>query len=158
MPALITAADIEARVPPDEYLKLYDRDGDGVADAAFVTTCITTADSRVRMQLYAHVGAPDAAGGTVDEAIKAACVSYACLEAVLYTPLYSDAAAAPYKAGADRADKFLERLAKDDRARVVTANTGRARPVASVSNATDADGLPTNPLGRAASGRDPSAY
>lgn len=161
MGTLITSADIQSRVPPDDYLKMFDRDRDGTPDAPVLATCINTGDSKVRMRTQAYFGgvALDDPHGAVDEAIKDCVVAYACECAVIYNPLYSDRDAAPFRAAAKRADEFLDRLARDDRNRVVTAAGGRARPRAVLDNAVGSDGVtPTNPFNRAADGSDRTGF
>lgn len=159
MATLIDATYLQGCVTPDVYLRLFDRAGTGVADSTYVAACIARADSKVRMRVFAYLGALDAAGGTVDEAIKGACAQYAMLEAVVFNPMFGGKDdQAPFIAGAKLADDFFDRLARDDRNRVVTSAAGRARPVASVSNAQTADGTYTNPFSRAADGKDPSGY
>jgi hypothetical protein len=156
---IIAASDIQARVAPDVYLRMFDRDRDGVADAAYLTTCIATADSKVRMRLAAAFPIEvDAAGGTVDEAIKGACVSYACLEAVIYNPLFNGTQQAPFAALAKMADEFFDRLVRDNRNRPKTSAMGRAKPWAATVNSTDSTGAPTNPMTRVADGKDGSGY
>lgn len=156
---MITASDIQARMTSDDYLKVFDRAGVGAADSGFVATCIADAESRVNMRLIAAFGTTlDAAGGTVDSAVKAACVAYAVSYAINLNPLITDAETAPYRRAVRDADEFFDRLAKDNATRAVTSPVGRARPHASLSNAIDDAGNPTNPLVRAADRRDGSAY
>lgn len=157
---MITAADIQARLPSSEdYLKLFDRAGVGVVDAAFVATCLADGTSEVDMRLRAAFGTTlDAAGGTVDAAVKRVAVTYAIRAALLLNPLLTDADAAPYKPAFKWADDFLDRLTKDKQNRLVTSEAGRAQPRPRTSQTATADGTPTNPFGRARDGSDGSAF
>lgn len=135
MATLLSAADIQAAVPDDAVLRLWDRDGDGVPDPAWIGLCVTNADSYVRMRLRAAFPAgPDAAGGTVDPAIVAHAVMVACWFAVVFNPLMSAADTAPYVAAKTAADEFFARLNKDAQNRAVTSTMGRAQPYGAVDN------------------------
>jgi hypothetical protein len=157
--ALITAEDIQARVLPTVYLRLFDRNKTGHVDAAYLATCIASGDSRAQMKCAAYFDAAfDAPGGTVDEAIKGAIVAYVCLEAVLYNPLFTNDHRMPFMAAATRADKFFDDLSEDNRNRVKTSAAGRSKPRAAVRNITDAVGENTQSFGRARDRKDPTAF
>jgi hypothetical protein len=154
--AYITAADLIVRVPADVYIRMFDRDGDGIADADVVESCIATADSKVKMRCYAAFGDDfDAIGGTVDEAIKAMTVAYAFIEAVMYNPLFTADDRGAFSGALKLADQFFDRLTKDNGNRVRTSAVGRAQPRGRVNNTLDENGVPTNPFTQAADRRTP---
>lgn len=158
--ALIEAADVSARVSAEDYLKLFDNTGAGTVNATFLAATLATACSEVAMATAAAFGgvALDADGGTADEALKAFAVYTAIKHALFGNPLCGEGDAAPYAAAIKWADAFIERAAKDSRARPVTSVVGRARPRASVLNTQDAAGDYTNPFVRAADKKDPSGF
>lgn len=134
---MITTSDIQARLPSSEdYLKLFDRTGVGTVDTAFVAQCIADGESEVNMRLFAALGNStlDAAGGTVDAAVKRVAVTYAVRCALLLNPLLTDQDTAPYRNAFKWADDFLDRLCKDRQNRVVTSRAGITEPTASVQS------------------------
>lgn len=155
---LISASDISSRFTADLYLKVFDKDRDGTADSAFVSQCISTAESIVSMRTRAAFGADfDLSGGTVDEAIKGVVVDVAVWEAVKYSPLQTDAKA-PFRQSYNDAMAFLDRLVKDDRNRVKTSAVGRPSPRAEVRNGTNESGETTSPFRDVADGKSGSVF
>jgi hypothetical protein len=157
---VITAADLQARLSSSEdYLKLFDRAGAGVADAAFVATCLGDGQSELDTRLFAAFGETlDAAGGQVDAVMKRVAVTYAIRCALLLNPLLTDADAAPYKAAFAWADDYVQKLTEDQEHRLVVSPVGRARPRPRTTQTTTPDGAPTNPFGRARDGVDGSNF
>ncbi len=160
MALYITAADLQALQDPETYVRLFDRNNDGIADADFVAKCIAIADSKVKMRCNSAFGGTDfdVEGGTVDEAIKAMTCAYAFVEAVMYSPIYTADEKNAFSGAKKAADEFFNALVKDFNNRPKTAGTRRAQPYARVTNTETTDGTPTNPFTRAADRRDPSAF
>ncbi len=151
MALYITVADLEALQDPDVFIRLFDKDGDGTADIAWINRCIAVADSKVKMKCYSAFGADfDVVGGTVDEAIKAMVCAYAFMEAVHYSPLYTGDEKSAFIGLKKEADEFFASLVKDFNNRVRTSGVGRAQPVAAVVNITDQCNVTTRPFGDAA--------
>lgn len=127
----ITAADIQARTEAKAYARVFDRNGSGDAMeiAAFVATCIATAQSEWDMRVgSAFPGAFDADGHLVDEAIKGRLVAIALYEGVRYSSLATNDQKSAYRTPYTDALAFLDKLAKDNGARLVTGAGGAALP------------------------------
>lgn len=160
----IGAADIQARMSAQDYNRAFDRDGDGSSQkiAANVAQAIAEAQSWLNMRLGESLGPTvqlDAQGAVVDEFLKSHLCSVAIWSAVRYSPLAVGDPKSPYRQAYVDAEAFVERLRKDDGARLQTSAAGRARPVASVSNLRGPDGLtPAGPFVRVADGKDGSGY
>lgn len=156
MGTYITAADLIARQTPDVFVRLFDRDGDGIADSDVIESCIATAESKVKMRCYAAFGADfDALGGTVDEAVKGMTCAYAFIEAVMYNPLFTNDDKGAFAGALKIADAFFDRLVKDNGNRVRTSAVGRAQPRGRVNNTVDEFNNPTNPFAQAADRKSP---
>jgi phage gp36-like protein len=157
--AYFTSSDIQARLAARDYLRVFDRDGNGVADAAFVATCIAESQSELDMRLLASFPTPlDDNGALIDERIKGAGVAIALYAAVRYNPLATGDLASAYRQAYTDALEFLDRLRKDDGERLKTSAGGRALPRAANDNLQSADGVTTSPFSRAADLKDPSGY
>lgn len=154
--AIFSSADITARLSTQAHARLFARNGGTVVDTAFRDLIVAEAESRIRMLTAAAFPAGfDAAGGTVDEALKGAGVDIACGLAASRHPSAGEGGA--YVLAMTRAEEFLRKL-KADQARPVTSAAGPARPQAGSRNLTDDAGVPTNPFNRAADGRDATGY
>lgn len=155
---LITAQDVLDRLSDQAYRRLFAKSGGAVVDTAFRDLCVAEANSRASLILQAAFpGGLDAPGGTVDVGVKGLVVDMACGIAAMRHPA-SDPAMGAYAKAKAEAERFLERMCSDQKARPVTSAAGRAQPRARVVNGTDDDGVPTNPLTRVADGRDGSSY
>lgn len=158
MATFITSSDVTARLSTQAYARLFAKSGGATADTAFRDLCISEANSRASMiTKAAFPDGLDAPGGSVDEGLKGLVVDICCgIAASRHAS--SDPAMGAYAKGKAAAEDMLRALNRDRDFRSVTSAEGRARPRASNTNLTDATGLPTNPLVRAADGSDPSDF
>jgi hypothetical protein len=161
--AYLTTADLQARMSAADYARAFDRDGDGdptkIANNA--TQAIKEATSWINVRLGEAFGplvALDANGALVDEYVKSQLCAVAIWSAVRYSPLAVGDPKSPYRQAFLDAEAFVERLRKDDGARLQTSAGGLAQPVARVANDITSDGTPTNPFARARDGLDGSGY
>ncbi len=160
---LISRADVEDALAPEDYVALFDRDRDGAvsspADLARVDKAIAVGESTLLMLTKAaYPGGFSSAGGTVDEAIKAHVVAFAVHHAIRFSPLATGNASAPYRQAYLDAMAFAKALARDDNARPVTANAGEPYPRAESVGIVNADGDPVDSWARNARGADASDF
>lgn len=155
--AYITESDISARLTNKQFLDLFDKDKDGVADSSYIDTCISTAESQVNMRLTAYYQSTSITG-TIDEAVKSICVSLAIWEAVKFSSFATSENASPYRAAMNEAQEQLKSLALDDRFRLVTATNERPKPHAEIAGELDTNGDYNNPYSRVANNVDFSAF
>jgi hypothetical protein len=161
--AILSAADVQAALDPQDYLHLFDRNRDGAVsgtDLTWLAGRIAAAESeatmRVRAALPGGFTADD--GTTVDPAVKDQLVAMVCYLAARLNPLASGQVASPFRQAYLDALGFFDRLGRDDRNRQAVGNPALAAPVAVASNVTDAAGDYTDTYSRAADRRDASLY
>jgi hypothetical protein len=111
----IQPSDVQAALGTEVYLRAFDKDRDGVADAALVALAIERAEARIDMMLRSSHGTPFT--GTIPDAIKHLAVGLAPHEIVRLSP-GGGGKDAPYKATWDAAIEDLRMLAKDSGARL----------------------------------------
>lgn len=157
----ITIAEVQARIPADMWLRVFDRDGTGTADVAYAQQCIDDAISEAEMRLEASLpGYLAAKSAAVANAIKRRIAVMSLYNGVQFnasTAGQTDKDPAPYATLYKQACDFFDRLAHDDRNRPTDGTVAQPLPV--VDNVTQTDGVtPNSPWNRAASGQDPSAF
>lgn len=153
----ITSADITARLSTDAYLRLFDRNGTGAADATFLQECIDDACSQWCMWTGAALPGDWTAGGaSVEPAVKRHLAWMACYAAAQGFP--GAGGGNPYRQHWLDAKAFAADLSRDKDARLVTSAPGRSVPRATISNTTDQSGTPTNPYGQSADKVSPSGF
>lgn len=128
---MLTADSLRARVTPDVWVQLFDRDDDGTVDelsgpdAAALNAAIAAAQSIVAAELsHAYPSGFDASGGTMDAAVTVAAVQIALYEAVRYSPLATGANDSPYRVGYNDAIAMLKRYRTGLEARLTQAASG----------------------------------
>lgn len=167
MTQLIVADDLN-RLPAETRLRLFDPNGTGEVDTAFLADQIGDANSEIESWLNAYFPAlvamlaDGSLEGSIDRAVKRHGVAVACYFAA---KMYPGAGAmghgpSPYKAGYDEAKAFFHQMAADWNSRPpkLVGKTGIAKPVATLQNDVDEFGHPTNPWNRVANREDLSGF
>lgn len=113
--AYITGADIESRMGSDAFLRAFDRDGDGAADASLVEGAIVLVESTIDTKLRATHGTPFV---TPPEQIKQLALLMAPYAAVMMFPGNNGGSTSPYKGPWDYAMDMLKDLSHDNVARL----------------------------------------
>lgn len=154
--AILTEADVvRAAGGEDAYLTLFDRDGDGTADADVVAVALEFAEARVAGALAAsHPGVVFDTPGPVPALVRIAAALLAVGFAENFSLTLRNQKPEPGKGYMAMGEMALAAF-KNGETRLPT---GQPQPRTILRNGTDADGWPTNPLTRVADGRDPSAY
>lgn len=155
----IQQSDIQAAMSSDDYSRLFDRNGSGIAAEilAFTNLCIAFAESRINSVIQGRLTTPLPA--PIDVFVQGLAIDLACMRAARYHPAYVGDDKSPYAIQAKEAMATLKDLVRDRDARTVTSNAGIAQPRARVDNTTQSDGVtPTNPFTRAADGTDTSGF
>jgi hypothetical protein len=157
----ITTTDVKARLSSDMYARVFDRNADGTSIEidAFCTQCIADAESEINMRTRAYLTQYfNSNGATVDPAVISYEIDVVCMHAVKRYPSAQGERDAPFYRSYKLAMDFFDRLAKDDRNRLITSAGGRAEPVGNVNNVQQVDGTFNQPFGRSADGKDPSGF
>jgi hypothetical protein len=109
-----TNAELEAEVADsDLWLRLFDRDGDGVADSAVITRCRTRAQNLLDAELAHSHGTPWTTTGNVPALAKDIAMDLALCFAAGRTSDMSDAERGPFGARWKQARTALDALKKD---------------------------------------------
>ncbi len=109
---------ITARLGTERFLRLFDRDGDEVADAGVLTAAIAYAEAIIDAKLATSHGERFDAPGPVPEMIAVCATDLAIGWAGMAFPGGAADAKAPYSAMQEAAMKFLAALATDRGARL----------------------------------------
>jgi len=142
--AIITSADITARLDARAYLRLYAKSGGSTVDAAYVTTIVAEANSTFRTLtraafpegVYSTTDTPDPAvvGWIVDLA-----------NGLAYKRGASFDAEGGYAVAAREARANIKLMNRDQDARAPGSSAERPLPVAALANDVDASGVTTHP-------------
>ena len=156
----ITVAEIQARIPNDTWLRVFDRAGTGSADTNFVQQCIDDAVAEIEMRVEASLPEYLATkSNAVNNAIKRRLAAVVLYFGVQLNPSAGGSEKEPGPLGKayKEALEFFDRLARDDRNRLTDGTIAQTQAL--IDNETQADGLTANsPFGRAASGVDRSNF
>lgn len=109
-----TSAELQAEVADtDLWLRLFDRDGDGVADSAVIARCRTRAQNLIDAELSHSHGAPWASADDVPELAKDIAMDLALCFAAGRTSDMTDAERGPFGARWKQARTSLDAIKKD---------------------------------------------
>lgn len=156
-------SDIQAQMSADEFVRVFDKEGNGDAPtiANFVDSCIARAENRIDMRLGAYVGGVylNANGAVVDPVIISIGVDFACWYAVRRNPSAQGEKDSPFLRDFKQGEEELKALANDEYFRARTSSGFPTLPQPSIDNVTQPDGVtPNNPWNQAASGQSPSRW
>lgn len=155
--AIITSTDITGRLSTQAYTRLFAKNGGSTVDTTFRDLCISEANSAARVMLRAAFPSGlYSTTDTIDEGVKGAVVDMACWLAA--SRHLSAEQQGGFWQAYERAVDLLKRISRDADARPPGSSATPSRPRASVTNTEDSAGVATNPYGRAADGRDGSAF
>lgn len=155
--AIITSSDLTGRLSTQAYTRLFAKNGGATVDTTFRDLCVAEANSVARILLRAAFPSGlYSTTDTLDAGVVGAVVDLACWIAAK-RHLSAEQAGGYYEAS-QRAEDLLKRLSRDADARAPGSSSSPARPRSSVTNVTDSAGVATNSYGRAADGRDGSAF
>lgn len=149
--AIITSADVTGRLSTQAYARLFAKNGGATADTTFRDLIIAEANSEIRVLLRAAF--PDGlytTTDTLDAAIVGKGVDLVCAIAASRHASYDEEGA--YAQLGKNARAFFRSLSRDADARAPGSSAVRPVPRASNVNITNENGIPTNPLTRAADG------
>lgn len=126
---IIDQAFMSARMGTEAFLRVFDKDKDGVADTAVFDAAVLSAESIIRAKLAASHGDP--LSGEVPQYLKDICAMLVPFEGTKWAPgpASTPQTASPYKALWDQGISCLNDLAKDRTARLPA---GPGEPTASV--------------------------
>ena len=158
--AIITSADVTARLSTQAYARLFAKNGGATADTTFRDLCIAETNSRIRTLTRAAF--PDGlylTTDTVDPEVTGRGVDIVCMIAASRHTSAGDESGA-YLSHGRAAERFFREMSRDADARPPNSNAsvGDARPRAANTNLVDSANVPTNPDARAADRRDGSAF
>lgn len=158
--AIITSADVTARLSTQAYARLFAKNGGATADTTFRDLCVAEANSRIRTLTRAAF--PDgiySSTDTVDPEVAGRGVDIVCMIAASRHTSASEENGS-YLSHGRAAERFFEKMSRDADARPPNSNAsvGDAKPRATNTNLTDSAGVHTNPYTRAADRRDGSAF
>lgn len=149
--AIVTSADVTARLSTQAYARLFAKNGGATADTTFRDLCISEANSEIRVLTRAAF--PDgiyATTDTLDVMIVGKGVDLVCAIAASRHVSFDDEGA--FATLGRNARAFFKSLNRDADARAPGSSAVRPLPRASNANITNENGIPTNPLTRAADG------
>lgn len=154
---IISAADVTARLSTQAYTRLYARNGGATVDTVFRDLCVAEANSLFRtLSRGAFPSGVYLTGDTIDPAIVGAVVDL-CNDIAASRHLSYDAESG-YAMKAAQARALIKAMNRDADARPPGSSTAPAQSRASIVGTTTAAGAPTDPYGRAASGRDGTGF
>lgn len=149
--SIVTSADVTARLSTQAYARLFAKNGGATADTTFRDLCISEANSEIRVLTRAAF--PDgiyATTDTLDVMIVGKAVDLVCAIAASRHVSFDDEGA--FAALGRAARMFFKHLNRDADARAPGSSAVRPLPRASNVNINNENGIPTNPLTRAADG------
>lgn len=149
--AIVTSADVTARLSTQAYARLFAKNGGATADTTFRDLCISEANSEIRVLTRAAF--PDgvyATTDTLDVMIVGKGVDLVCAIAASRHVSFDDEGA--FATLGRNARSFFKNLNRDADARAPGSSAVRSLPRATNVNITNENGIPTNPLTRAADG------
>lgn len=155
--AIVTSADVTARLSTQAYARLFAKNGGATADTTFRDLCISEANSEIRVLTRAAF--PDgiyATTDTLDVMIVGKGVDLVCAIAASRHVSFDDEGS--FAALGRAARMFFKNLNRDADARAPGSSAVRPLPRATNVNITNDSGIPTNPLTRAADGYDGSDF
>lgn len=155
--AIITTADVTARLSTQAYARLFAKNGGATADTTFRDLCIAEANSEIRVLTRAAF--PDgiyATTDTLDPAVVGKGVDLVCAIAASRHASYAEDGNYAILGRAARA--FFKAMNRDADARAPGSSAERPVPRAANTNVTDSAGVATNPYTRAADRRDGSGF
>lgn len=155
--AILVTADVTGRLSTQAYARLFAKNGGATVDTTFRDLCIAQANSKFR--ILTRAAFPDGfyqTTDTPDPGVVGLIFDLCCGLASYAHPAANDLAG--YGANAARAEAMILRINRDADARPPGSAAGRSRPRSSVTNLTDSAGAYTNPLSRAADGKDGSGF
>lgn len=155
--AIVTSADVTARLSTQAYARLFAKNGGATADTTFRDLCIAEANSEIRVLTRAAF--PDgvySTTDTLDVMIVGKAVDLVCAIAASRHVSFDDEGA--FAALGRNARAFFKSLNRDADARAPGSSAVRPLPRATNVNLTDSAGVNTNPLTRAADWSDPSDF
>lgn len=155
--AIVTTADVTARLSTQAYGRLFAKNGGATADADFRDLCIAEANSIIRVLTRAAF--PDgiySTTDTLDPGVVGKGVDIVCAIAASRHASYTEDG--NYAILGREARAFFKALNRDADARAPGSSAVRPVPRASNVNITDANGVYTNPMTRAADYSDESDF
>jgi len=155
--AIVTSADVIARLSTQAYARLFAKNGGATADTTFRDLCIAEANSIVRTMTRAAF--PDGiytTTDTLDPGVVGKAVDLVCAIAASRHASYTEDG--NYAILGREARAFFKAMNRDADVRPPGASGVPAKPRASNLNITDSGGVHTNPYTRAADGSDGSGF
>ena len=155
--AIVTVADVDARLSTQARVRLFAKSGGSTVDLTFQALMVAEANSEIRTLTRAAFPAGIySTTDTVDPQVVGEGVNLVIARAAS-RHLATDETSGYARLGVN-AREFFRSLNRDRDARAPGSSQGPPLPIAVVSNLTDAEGQPTNPYVRNASSQTYSGF
>lgn len=155
--AIVTTADVTARLSTQAYGRLFAKNGGATADTDFRDLCIAEANSRIR--ILTRAAFPDgiySTTDTLDPGVVGRGVDLVCAIAASRHASYAEDNG--YAILGRAAEAFFKAMNRDADARAPGSSAVSPLPRASVTNLQTSGGVYTNSYTRAADGSDGSGF